>query len=78
MKQDDLTLEALAGYGGAENKFLATSPSWYAFELGRLLGVNRRGAPDRVRMGRGDSIWSNGARWKFEHRATGVRFEVLG
>lgn len=75
-KPEDLTNEAQAGYGGLANPYLATSPSWYAFELGAKLSVNCRDKPTGVRMGRGDSIWSNGVRWKFMHRATGLRFEA--
>lgn len=75
----DLTQEALAGYASADrnsNPYLSTSPSWYAWELGRQLGCNARPQPAAVRMGRGDSIWSNGVRWKFQQRATSLRFEV--
>lgn len=72
----DLTPNAQAGYDGAANPHIQTSPVWYAHELGRQLGVNRRDKPAGVRMGRGDSIWSNGVRWKFEQRRGALRFEV--
>lgn len=64
-KPTDLTPEAMAGYRGEENHHLATSPCWCAHEMGRQLGTNRRLAPTDVRMGRGDSIWTNGVRWAF-------------
>lgn len=74
---NDLTPYAEAGFSGADNVHIATSPVWYAHELGRQLGTNAREKPAGVRMGRGDSIWSNGVRWKFTHRAGGkVRFEA--
>jgi hypothetical protein len=81
-KPQDLTPEAAAGYatGGerVENPHLATSPCWYAFELGRQLAANAFPAPMGVRMGRGDSIWSNGVRWAIgmAHR-NGVTFERI-
>jgi hypothetical protein len=77
----DLTPEALAGYatGGdrGANPHMATSPCWYAFELGRQLAANCRAAPADVRMGRGDSIWTNGVRWTFRRMdgRRGIRFE---
>lgn len=77
----DITPQAVAGYatGGArlENPNAWSSPNWYAFELGRQLAANSRPHPTDVRMGRGDSIWASGVRWRFRHMAGGVRFEPI-
>lgn len=47
---------AIAGYGGAKNGNLYSSPAWYAHELGAFLKLTGRAKPSDVRMGRGYSV----------------------
>jgi hypothetical protein len=54
--------EAEAGYeatSGAKNPFLASSPSYYAWNLGAHFKATGRTKPRDVRMGRGYTIWGN-------------------
>jgi hypothetical protein len=47
---------AVAGFGGAKNENLYSSPAWYAHELGAFLALTGRASPSDVRMGRGYSV----------------------
>ena len=55
-KANDLTPEAISGYEGKANAYLATSAAWYAHQLGAHLLATGRCAPADVRMGRGYRI----------------------
>lgn len=64
-KADSLTEYARNGYHGNANPHLATSPKWYAHALGQWLHGEGYPIPTDVRMGRGDSIRCDGARFMF-------------
>lgn len=82
-KPVDLSAESALGYGAAakeaaggelsSNPFIYSSPSFYAFELGKHFARSGRPAPRDVRMSRGDSI--RGSDMRFEFR--GSRIEPL-
>lgn len=55
------------------NSYLATSPCWYAYELGCFMWDSGRCLPHDVRMGRGDSIWANDMRFTFSSKP--LKFE---
>ena len=75
-RQNDLTTYAQAGYGGASNPHIQTSPAWYAHELGRHFQVTGRPSPRDVRMGRGYSIRGNDMRFKINDSSGGTaKFE---
>lgn len=70
-KPSDLSAEAASGFiGEMGNPFIYSSPSFYAFELGKYFKesgiVSRPASPVDVRMGRGDSIRGNGMRFEFK------------
>jgi hypothetical protein len=60
----ELTVAAVAGYSGGANPHLASSPSFYAHELGAFFKASGRTEPRDVRMGRGYSIRANDLRFK--------------
>lgn len=75
-KKDELTVYARAGFDGADNPHLATSPVWYAHALGAYWRAKGGAAPTDVRMGRGYSIRMRDMRFTITHpKQGGVVFE---
>lgn len=72
---DSLTAYARAGFYGADNPHLATSPCWYAHAFGRYMHDTGRPIPTDVRMGRGDSIRCRDMRFTFTMNAGRISFE---
>jgi len=56
MAKHDLTSEARVGYDGNPNKYLYSSPCWYAHSLGAYLHSTGRAPPYKVSMSRGSSM----------------------
>lgn len=72
----DLTTYATAGYSGATNPNIYSSPAYYAHELGAHFKQSGRPEPRAVRMSRGDSIRANDMLFKFKgSRSAGLTFE---
>lgn len=71
----DLTPQALEGYRGEANTYLATSPSWYAFKLGVTYRIIGYPAPTDVRMGRGSIVRVGDMKYQLVKRsANDVKF----
>jgi hypothetical protein len=66
MKKNDLTNEAMHGWLGVPEQYLATSPAWYAYKLGEYLARTGSMAPCDVRMGRGYQIHANNMLFAFD------------
>ncbi len=79
MANNDLTAVALVGYQGAANPHLASSPHFYAHELGAHFWTTGRSQPRDVRMGRGYSIRANDMRFTITNAGQrgGSTFERL-
>lgn len=73
MKRTDLTAEAAEGYAGAPCAYLASSPAWFAYQLGAYLQRTGRSAPRDVRMGRGYQVHANAMLFAFDARNAIVR-----
>lgn len=73
----DLTPYAAAGYSGAANDRVPTSPAHWAHCLGAHLKQTGQPAPFDVRMGRGDSIRANGCRFLVLPPFQAPRFERI-
>lgn len=63
-RRSELTVAAVAGYNREANPHLASSPSFFAHELGAHFWASGRSEPRDVRMGRGYSIRANDMRFK--------------
>jgi len=70
---------AAAGYGGGANPHLASSPNFYAHELGAYLNKKDASQPRDVRMGRGYRIRANGMLFRITNAGQrgGSTFERL-
>jgi len=66
MKKNDLTNQAMHGWLGVPEQYLATSPAWYAYKLGEYLARTGSMAPCDVRMGRGYQIHANNMLFAFD------------
>lgn len=77
MSNSDLTQSATVGYEGGANPHLASSPCFYAHELGAHFKATGRSQPRDVRMGRGYSIRANDMRFKITNAGQrgGSKFE---
>lgn len=75
----DLTAQALEGFNSPDtdavtpNPYLYSSPSWFAFEVGKYLFRTGRTSPHGVRMGRGYQVHANGMLFGFDARNAVVR-----
>lgn len=76
-KANDLTAAALEGYSSNKiNRYIYSSPNFYACALGDYFRITGRPAPRDVRMGRGDSIRASDMRFTFTgSKAAGIMFE---
>lgn len=66
MTARDLTPAAIEGFVAADGRacpYLASSPNWFAWTVGRCLARTGRSAPRDVRMGRGYQVHANGMLW---------------
>jgi len=79
MANRDLTAMAAAGYEGGANPHLASSPNFYAHELGAYLNAKGASHPRDVRMGRGYRIRANDMLFKITNAGQrgGSTFERL-
>ena len=77
-KPVDLTPDAALGYDGVAVDFLYTSPVHSAWALGQHLRQTGRPKPADVHMGRGDSIWADGVRFRIDYSSVKFpRFERI-